>query len=192
MKRLLIALACLAFCAPALAQTADEPASTDDIILYLRTMHSHDMFQRVMEVQSQNMQQLLRDQVMKEKGSVPPEFDAHFKKVMEDMIKNMPIDQITQAMIPAYQKHFTKGDITAMSAFYSSPVGQKVLQELPVVMQEGSQAAMPIMTKYLSEWKDRMQQDLKDLGDDTGKTPEIKKVIPATPNPAPSNPATPN
>lgn len=191
MKRLLIALACLAFCVSGsvsvLAQAADAPASRDDIILYLRTMRSHDMFQRIMEVQSQNMQQLFRDQILKERGSVPPEFDAHFKKAMDDMMKGMPIDEITQAMIPAYQKHFTKGDIEAMNAFYSSPVGQKVLQELPVVVQEGSQAAMPIMTKYLSEWKDRMQQDLKGMGDDTSNTPGTKKTTPVAPKPATPN-----
>lgn len=171
MKRLLVALACLAFSVSGLAQTADEPASKDDVILYLRTMHSHDMFQRVMEVQSQNMQQLFRDQLLKEKGSVPSEFDAHFKKSMDDLIKGMPIDEITQAMIPAYQQHFSKSDIEAMNAFYSSPVGQKVLQQLPVVMQEGSQAAMPIMSKYLTEWKERMQKEMKELEKDAAPTP---------------------
>ena len=195
MKRLLIALACLAFSfsasIPTLAQAADEPASKDDIIHYLHTMRSHDMFQRIMEVQSQNMQQLFRDQMLKEKGSVPPEFDAHFKKSMDDMIKGMPIDDITQAMIPAYQKHFTKADIAAMNAFYSSPVGQKVLQELPVVVQEGSQAAMPILSKYLDEWKDRMQQQLKEMGDDIVNKPEIKKATPIAPKPATPN-STPN
>ena len=186
MKRLLIALACLASCfsasIPAVAQAADEPASKDEVILYLRTMRSHDMFQRIMEVQSQNMQQLFRDQMLKEKGSVPPEFDAHFKKAMDDMIKGMPVDEITQAMIPAYQKHFTKADIEAMNAFYSSPVGQKVLQELPVVVQEGSQAAMPILSKYLDEWKDRMQHELREMGDDTPKKPEVKKSTPIPPS----------
>lgn len=176
MKHFWLALACLALCAPVLAQTADEPASKDDVILYLRTMHSHDMFQRIMEVQSQNMQQLFRDQILKEKGSVPPEFDAHFKKAMDGLIKGMPIDEITEAMIPAYQQHFSKSDIAAMNAFYSSPVGQKVLQQLPVVMQEGSQAAMPIMSKYLGEWKDRMAQELKDM-DKQPKAPE--KAAPA-------------
>jgi len=163
MKRMLIALACLAFALPGLAQTADEPASKDDIILYLQTMHSHDLFRRTMEVQSQTMQQLFREQIIKDKGSVPPEFDEHFKKAMDDLLQHMPIDEITDAMIPAYQKHFTKGDIAAMNAFYSSPVGQKVLQELPVVMQEGSQAAMPIMSKYLSEWKDHMEKEMQDI-----------------------------
>ena len=171
MKRLVIALACLVLSVPSFAQTADEPASKDDVLLYLRTMHSHDMFQRIMEVQSQNMQQLFRDQLVKEKGSVPAEFDVHFKKAMDDLIKGMPIDEITQAMIPAYQQHFTKSDIEAMNAFYSSPVGQKVLQQLPVVMQEGSQAAMPIVSKYLTEWKDRMQKEMKELEKDSSPSP---------------------
>ena len=163
MKRLWIALACLAFAVPVLAQGGDEPASKDDVILYLRTMRTHDMLQKTMQVQSQSMQQLVRDQVLKEKGSVPPEFDAHFKKTMDELIKGMPVDEITEAMIPAYQKHFTKSEIEAMNTFYSSPIGQKVLQELPAVMQEGAQAAMPIMSKYLSEWNDRMQQALKEM-----------------------------
>ena len=30
-------------------------------------------------------------------------------KQMDDMLKNMPLDEMMQATIPAYQKHFTKG-----------------------------------------------------------------------------------
>jgi hypothetical protein len=153
---------CLALTAPAFAQTASsEPASRDDVILYLRTMHSHDLMQKMMEAQSQSMQQMFRDQLGKDKG-LPPDFEAHFKKVMADLVKGMPVDEMTQAMIPAYQKHFTKGDIEAMNTFYSSPVGQKVLQELPVVTQEGMQEMMPILNKYIGEWKDRMQQEFQD------------------------------
>jgi hypothetical protein len=82
-------------------------------------------------------------------------------------VKNMPMDEITQAMIPAYQQHFTRGDIQAMNTFYSSSVGQKVLEQLPAVMQEGMQAATPIISKYVSEWQERMQQDLKKTDSDT-------------------------
>jgi len=160
MKRLLIVLISLVVvCAPALAQTADtDPATKDDVILYLQTMHSHDLMQKTVEVQSKTIQQLLHDQLVKEKGKVPPDYDVQMKKAMDDLIKGMPMDEITQAMIPSYQQHFTRGDIAAMNAFYSSPVGQKVLHELPAVMQEGSQAAMPIMSKYLGEWMERMKQ----------------------------------
>ncbi len=164
MKRLLVALTCLFLSFPALlcfAQSADEPASRDDVILYLRTMHSHDMLKRTMEVQAQSMQQLFHDMLQKDKGKVPADFDARFKKAMDDLIKGMPADEIVQAMIPAYQQHFTKSDIEAMNTFYSSPVGQKVIEELPAVMREGMQGAMPIMTRYLGEWQERMKHEFE-------------------------------
>jgi uncharacterized protein len=81
--------------------------------------------------------------------------------MMGELIKNMPVDEMEEAMIPTYQKHFTHGDIEAMNAFYSSPVGQKVLRELPGVMQEGMQAMRPIMNKYIEDSKQRMVEDFK-------------------------------
>ena len=171
MRIFLLATLCLALTAPAVAQTSDnDPATRDDIILYLRTMRSHDMFKKMMEVQSQSMQKLMRDQVLQDRGTLPPNFGERMKKAMADLIQGMPVDDIMQAMIPAYQKHFTRSDIRAMNAFYSSPVGQKVLEELPVVTQEGMQAAMPILTKYLDDWKTRMQEDMKDLGKPSPKS----------------------
>jgi uncharacterized protein len=160
-KRILIAIACIVFSLPVFAQNADDPASKDDVLLLLRTMHSHDLMQKMMQVQAQSMRQMFHDMILKEKGSVPADFDEHFKKSMGDLIKDMPADEIVQAMVPAYQAHFTHGDIEAMNAFYSSPVGQKVLQELPAVMQEGMHAAMPILTKYLSDSEEKMKHEFE-------------------------------
>jgi len=95
----------------------------------------------------------------------------------DELNKSMPIDEIMQAMIPAYQKHFTHGDIEAMSAFYSSPVGQKVLEELPAVTQEGMSAAVPILSQYLSQWQERMKRELE----------PAQKSSPAKPGGAPSS-----
>ncbi len=183
MRLLILATLCLALSAPGLAQNADtDPATKDDIILYLRTMRSHDMMQRTMQVQMQNTVQLLREQIMQEKGSVPPEFDTLMKKWMDDLIKNMPSDEILDAMIPAYQNHFTRSDIQAMNAFYSSPVGQKVLEELPAVLQEGMQAAMPIMSDYLTKFRARIQEDVKALDKSTPQKKSIQiQTVPAQP-----------
>lgn len=163
MRRALIAAGfvfsiCFFVCASCSAQSAEEPASKDDVILYLRTMHSHDMFEKLMRVQLQSMNKLWHEQ-MKDDGGTNAESEARMKKAMDDLVKNMPFDQIVEAMVPAYQKHFTHGDIEAMNAFYSSPVGQKALEELPAVSQEGMEAAMPILAKYLKNWQDRMQHE---------------------------------
>jgi hypothetical protein len=162
MKRLLITLACFVVSLPCMAQNADEPASRDDVILYLRTMHSHDMVQRMMAVQAQTTKSLLHDTLVKDKGTLPPNFEDKFKKAMDDLVKNIPADEIVDAMIPAYQNHFTHGDIQAMTAFYASPVGQRVLQELPEVLQEGNKLAMPIMSKYMNDWMERVKHDFDD------------------------------
>jgi hypothetical protein len=181
MRAFLLVTLCLALSAPGLAQTSEtDPATRDDIILYLRTMRSHDMVQRTMEVQFQSMQQLMHDQLQQEKGAVPADFDAHMKKMLDDLRKGMPTDDIIDAMIPAYQNHFTRSDIQAMNAFYSSPVGQKVLEQLPAVLQEGMQAAMPIMSKYLTEWKERMQQDMKEMEKNPPQRLQIKPAAAPT------------
>jgi uncharacterized protein len=162
---------CFALSARVFAQASDsDPATKDDVVAYLHTMRSHDMFEKMMEIQTQAIQKVLYDQVQQDKGEVPTNFQARMKKSMDDLIKGMPADEIIQAMIPSYQKHFTRGDIQAMNAFYSSPVGQKVLQELPEVTQEGMQAALPIISKYLSDWKQRMEQEMKDLDKSSTKS----------------------
>jgi len=38
------------------------------------------------------------------------------------------------------------------------------------VTQEGMQAALPIISKYLSDWKKRMEQEMKDLDKSSTKT----------------------
>lgn len=161
MKHFLIALICLAFAAPALAQTADtDPATKDDVIIYLRTMHSHDMMQKMMDAMLKSMRKM-RNDMGKDANQTPADLAARNKqeKEMAEIMKGMPMDEIVEAMIPTYQKHFTRGDIAAMTAFYSSPVGQKVLEELPAVTQESMQAAMPIMSKYITDSMERMKSE---------------------------------
>jgi hypothetical protein len=163
MKRLLIAFACVALSLPLLAQNADEPASRDEVILLLKTMQSHDMMQRTMEAITKPMHQMYHEQYLKDKDKLPPDFESRMSKMMDDMIRNMPFDEMMQAMIPAYQKHFTHGDIAALNAFYSSPVGQKFLHETPEVTGEAMQAMMPILTKYTQQWQERMQKEIKEM-----------------------------
>jgi len=163
MKRLLIALACFALTLPVLAQNADEPASRDDVILFLRTMQSHDMMRRTVEAMLKPMHQMYHEQFVKEKDKLPADFESRMNKMMDQMIREMPFDEMMQAMIPAYQRHFTHGDIEALNAFYSSPVGQKFLQESPAVTGEAMQAMVPIMTKYTDQWQARMKQEIEEM-----------------------------
>lgn len=40
-------------------------------------------------------------------------------------------------MVPIYQSHFTADDVTGLLKFYRSPLGQKVITQMPLTMAEG-------------------------------------------------------
>jgi hypothetical protein len=85
------------------------------------------------------------------------------------MMREMPFDEMLQAMVPAYQKHFTKGDMDALVAFYSAPTGQKIMQELPAVMAEGMEAMTPIMRKSMDKMTERTEQEIAQMMKDSPK-----------------------
>jgi hypothetical protein len=175
MKRfLLAAIFCLAFTSHALAQdaAATAPASKEDVERYLQTMHSHDMMQNMIVVMAKPMHQMLHDQFLKQKDKLPADFETRMNKMMDDMMKDMPFDEMMQAMVPSYQKHLTKGDVDSLVAFYSSPTGQKVVRELPAIMGEAMEAMMPIMRRQMDTMNQRVQQEVADMIKNSQKKPD--------------------
>jgi hypothetical protein len=108
---------------------------------------------------SKQLRQMTHDQYLKDKDKLPPGFEDQVNKSVETMFKNMPWDDMMQAMMPAYQKHFTRGDIQSLMAFYSSPTGQKMLRELPAIMGESMQAMTPIVEKYMESVKQQVDDE---------------------------------
>ena len=171
MKRLLIAaILCAGFSWTGLAQTAaDAPATKEDVQRYFEAVHSHDMMLKMLEAMSKPMHQTTHEQCERDKDKLPADCEARINKMMDDMMKEMPFDQMMQAMVPAFQKHFTKGDMDALIAFYSTPTGQKMLQELPAVIAEGMDAMMPIMRKSVEKMTERAQRQVAEMMKDSAK-----------------------
>ena len=175
MKRLFIAaLLCLAFCFAALAQqTDDAPATKEDVRRYFEVMHLHDMMLQMADAMAKPMHQMVHDEYMKDKDKLPDDFEAQMNKVMDGMFKDIPWDELIQAMVPAYEKHLTKGDLDAITAFYSSPTGQKLLRETPAMVADSMQSVMPIMQKYMEKVQTKIQEQtvamLKNAEDRSGQ-----------------------
>src|SRR6266700_773490 len=128
---LLAATLCLTFGLNGLAQgnPADAPATKEDVASYLQTIHSHEMMQNLVTAMSKPMQQMVHDQYVKDKDKLPPDFEARMNRLIGDLWKTMPFDEMMEAKIPTYQKHYTKGDIDALVAFYSSATGQNYCEK---------------------------------------------------------------
>jgi len=172
MSRYLVAIALLlALCTSGLAQQSSDnaPATKEDIQRYLDVMHSHDMMKQMVDAMTKPMHQMVHDQFMKDKDKLPPDFEARMNKMMDDMFQEMPWDEMMKAMIPAYQKHLTRGDVNQLIAFYSSPTGQKVLKEMPAMMSESMEAMMPLIRQYVEKMNGRVQQEVAEMLKNSGK-----------------------
>jgi uncharacterized protein len=112
---------------------------------------------------SKPMHKMLHEQYLKAKDKLPADFEDRMNKVMDNMMNEMPFDQMMDAMIPTYQKHFTTGDMEALTAFYSAPVGQKVLRELPSIMSESMESIMPLMRKNIERMTEQVQDQVAQM-----------------------------
>jgi|SRR5580658_1134982 hypothetical protein len=171
-NRFLVAIIlCVAFSWTGLAQTAaDAPASKEDVERYLQAVHSHDMMLKIVGAMSKSSHEMAHDVCAKDKDDLPADCEARINKMHDEIMKQMPFDEMVQAMVPAYQKHFTKGDMDALTAFYSGPTGQKVLQEMPSIMSEAMDSMMPIMRKNIDKMQQRIEQQVAQMRKDSSKT----------------------
>jgi hypothetical protein len=115
-KRALLATtlcALLAAVAAAQQTDADKPATKEDVEKYLQVMHSREMMTKMIDAMTQPMHQMLHEQYLKDKDKFPPDFEGRMNKIIDDYLKDLPLDEMQQAMVPAYQKHLTKGDVDA-------------------------------------------------------------------------------
>jgi uncharacterized protein len=88
-----------------------------------------------------------------------------------------PPAKVTDAIVPIYAKHFTMEDIQGLVKFYESPLGTKLVKEMPQVVQDSQAAGVQINQDAAITVLRGMQPDY----------PFLKQMLPPDPNaPAPT------
>ena len=142
---------------------ANDPATKEDVEAYMAAIHSRELTKQSLQAMSKPMHQFIEDTFEKDRDRLPPDFEEQMTRFMDDYLNNMPIDQMQQAAIPIYQKHFTKGDLAALVAFYSSPTGEKLLREMPAIMSESMTVELPYMREQIEKLRERMQDQVAEM-----------------------------
>jgi len=170
-----IVLAVLLLFSPVCAQdpsAADAPASKQDIEKLLVAMHLDERMRLVMEDSRKRSQSLAEEVVKKDFPELTVEQRAQLKELYDEMIKDIykddPVSAVLQDIVPIYQRHLTESDSQQLITFYSSPVGQKVLRELPEItsetMQVWSSHLQPRIEAAISRLKDRAERMVEEDG----------------------------
>ena len=112
-----------------------------------------------------------------------PEQLAKVDALADAIFKDMPVDEMLDAMVPIYQKHLSKADLNAIIAFYASPVGQKLLKEQPAMMAEGMQVGGEIGQKKVGDMMERLERQVAQLAvDEQAKQPSQEQEKPQPKN----------
>ncbi len=70
-----------------------------------------------------------------------PGRDAETLKVMEEIFLpefTLRLPEFIDAMAELYALHYTTAEMGALTAFFSTPVGQKFFEKLPILTQQGA------------------------------------------------------
>jgi uncharacterized protein len=180
MKRHSAFLAIILFAASgAFAQlaTGDTPASKEDIQKLFDVMQIHQQMHQVMDAMMKQQSAMIHETLKQRYPQTSADRIARADRMIQDTMKDLPMDAILDDMIPIYQKHFSKTDIDAMSTFYASPTGQKMMQEMPALTSESMQASYARMQKQMDSIRQRAEQIVKE-------DQEKPKTAPATTSPS--------
>ena len=85
-------------------------------------------------------------------------FDKYYADMTEVLKTKMSWKKMQPMIIQVYDKHFSEQEIADMLAFYKTDTGQKILEKMPVVMQESMQMSQSLMKDAMPKIQTLAQQ----------------------------------
>ncbi len=132
-------------------RAAAEPPTREDVLKLFDLLQITKTMDAVINATKQQSmeiaEQMIRDRMPDATPEQKKQFMAMVDDVMRESLGTAAINEMLAATIPVYQHHLTKSDMEAMMAFYSSPVGQKILHEQPAMVQESMEASAGIQQR---------------------------------------------
>jgi uncharacterized protein len=143
--------------------SSDSAAATkEDVEKLFDTLHLREQMKSMMAMSMRQGKQIAHDTIKKKDPQVTEADLQRMDAFLDNFTKTADMSGMLDDMIPVYQRHLTKQDVSAMLAFYDSPTGQKILREQPAMLAEGMQAMRPRMEKMMSDITDQAEKMAKE------------------------------
>ena len=131
-------------------QLPPDAASKEQLMKLFEVIGVQKQMQSVVNSMADAMQQMMPANIQlsdKHKDEMSKLQAELFSKMMSPEFMNSYLEM----MVPVYQVHFTKSDVVQITAFYSSPAGQKFVNEQALITQEIFPKLMPMMQQHMQE-----------------------------------------
>jgi uncharacterized protein len=138
----------------------DGPATKDEVEEYFAVMHIRENMQAMKDSMAKQSHQMVHEEIQESGASLPADFEERMDKLMDEMTNDFPVENLVEAIVPVFQQHFTRNDLEAITTFYSTPVGQKLLNEQPALTQDSMQVAYGVLEKQMEVMRERVQTEI--------------------------------
>ena len=104
-------------------------------------------------------------------GQLRPGYPAVPEEVWGELRSNFALEEIIELSLPIYTRNFDEQELAQLVEFYESPIGQKMIERMPVVMQESTLA--------FNEWNKAKYAEVMRLLQDKGyeAIPEFSQAL---------------
>jgi len=145
------------------APTRDQVIKLLDLLQIRKSMSL--MMDGMKQAMKQGAEEIFRERVP---NPTPKQLEA-LNGMVDDLMADMPLDEMIEAMVPIYRRHLSKTDVDEVIRFYSSAVGQKLLREQPQMIQEGMQAGGEIQQKRMDQMMAKIRERTEKMAEEEEK-----------------------
>ena len=110
---------------------------------YMEITHAGNMSDKLFDIMLANVE--------KQMDAVNPGKDDIVKELIKEMFTSLKAQApaLMEESTKVYARHFSKDEFDQLIAFYQTPVGQKVLTEIPALLNEIMQVEKPIVERSI-------------------------------------------
>ena len=144
------------------ATPPDAPATREDILRLFTAMHVEEQIRSSMQVMMTQQRRMIGAMMRKRNRRVTDEEIEQAGDTAQEFLKDFPLQEMVDDMIPVYQRHLTKTDVDTMVSFYSSPTGRKLVKEQAAMAGESMEAVSGRVQRAIELAMQRAEQRSKE------------------------------
>lgn len=157
-------LTCLLLADPCLAEESQPTSGAEAAAIELMEItNSREILDQTMgQIEAMMQQQLATMDLSPEARTAQARV---VRESMEWMEEVMSWDKMQQAYVEIYVEVFTEEELRELVAFYQTPIGQKMIEKMPALMQKSMEVTMEMIQEQMPELQRRMEQALAEIDD---------------------------
>ena len=144
----------------AIASTDSHRQAVEEMLTVSRVDKMIDpMMDNVMAMMNQQMNRVQSD-IPEEKRPILEKYNA---RLVETLRQELRWESMKNEFVDIYLTVYTEEEIRGLTAFYSSPLGQKMLDKMPELMQATMQVSQQLMQGAMPKVQLLMEEMIKEL-----------------------------